>query len=137
MKTTKIDDSTVVLLDFSRSGASEFHFFFHPCWLSFSTPLFDSLFARFLLDVGVHFASKVDAFAYIFLHSFLHMFKKLCYQKTHFHGAGKGTRRHQHLTSGALVKHYILRKAKLLYGSVAFFYKRCFAWPLGKGQGVR
>ena len=69
MKTTKIDDSTMVLLDFSRSGASEVYDFCILVGYHFPHPFFIHFFARFLIDVGVHFASKVDAFAYIFLHS--------------------------------------------------------------------
>ena len=46
MKTTKIDDSTMVLLDFSRSGASEFHDFCILVGYHFPHPFL----MQFLLD---------------------------------------------------------------------------------------
>ena len=39
--------------------------------------------------------------------------------------------------SGDLVKHHILGKASILYGSGTLFYTCRFPGPLGKGYGVR
>ena len=74
---------------FFKVGGVRILCFLHPCWLSFSTPFFYLLFIRFLVDFRVHLASKVNAFAYIFVFSFFHIFLKLFYPKTVFSGYQK------------------------------------------------
>ena len=53
---------------FFKVWGDRFRWFSHYCFVSFSTALFESILVWFLIDFGVHCVSKVDAFAYIFLH---------------------------------------------------------------------
>ena len=137
MKTTKIDDSTMVFLDFSRSGASEFYGFCTLVGHHFPHPFF----IHFLLDVWSILGStsrlksmRLRIFLYIVFFIFL---KSFFIQKPYFQGTRKRTRRHKGVPSGDLVKHHILEKTSILYGSGTLFYTCRFAWPLGKGYGVR
>ena len=81
--------------------------------------------------------SKVDAFAYIFLHIFSPFLKCFFSSKNSFPGCLKKGSAARALDSGALVEHHILIKTEQKRGSVDFFHKWPKAGPLGKGQGVR
>ena len=137
MKTTKIDDSTMVLLDFSRSGASEFYVFCTLVGYHFPHPVFIHFLIDFWSILGSTSRLKSMRLRIFLCLVFFIFLKSFFIQKPYFQGTRKRTLRHGPVPSGALVKHHILGKTSILYGSGTLFYTCRFPGPLGKGYGVR
>ena len=137
MKTTKIADSTMVFLDFSRSGASEFYVFCTLVGYHFPHPFFIHFLLDFCSTLGSTSRLKSMRLRIFSCIVFSIFFKSFFIQKPFFQDTRKRTRRHKAVPSGHVVKHHILEKTWILYGSGTLFYTCRFAWPLGKGYGVR
>ena len=87
METTKIEDCTIVLLDFSRSGGSDFDDVCIIVVYHFPQPFFNNWLLDFLSIVGSTSRLKsmrLLIFVYIVAFTF---FKCFFYQRTHFQGA--------------------------------------------------